>query len=242
MLNQAQMIDLNLSSDASRPMSVLVLDDNEVDRRRLLRLCDSAGLHTVGMEVSTIGEMRAALASQRFDLVFIDYFLVGEDGLDAVRLLMEDPEQSAVSIMIAGEGRMDVAIEAMRLGCSDYLTKADLTVEGLQKSVATALERQMMSYSLREERERRKKLELAVRHYARTCSVEMRSILSATLRRVRKLRSYKASEEHAAQLSDLEANIDRLWDALPDITEGSFLALADDRPDDGDGPLAVRKH
>lgn len=241
MLNHAQEVDLHLASEASRPMNVLVLDDLEVDRRRLLRLCESAGLNVVGTEAATIGEMRSAIASQSFDLVFIDYLLVDEDGLDAVRLLTEDPQQSAIAIMIAGEGRMDVAIEAMRLGCSDYLTKSDLTVESLQKSVATALERRFMTFALNEERERRKKLELAVRHYAQTCSIEMRTLLAGTLRRVRKLRNLHASEEYTSHLADLEANVDRLWDALPEFSE-SALSIDAEKPGERALPAPERTH
>lgn len=240
MLNQAQELDLNLADESARTMNILVLDDNEVDRRRLLRLCENAGLNFVGTEAATISELRAALDSTAFDIVFIDYFLIDEDGLDAVRLIEDDPTQSAVSIMIAGEGRMDIAIEAMRLGCSDYLTKSEISVDALRKSVATALERQMMALSLSQERERRQKLEVAVRHYASTCSLEMRTILAGTLRRVRKLRSFAASEEYASQLGDLESSIDKLWEALPEFNENALMAI--DAEDEAVVPLMIQKH
>ena len=97
------------------------------------------------------------------------------------------------------------------------------------KSVATALERRMMGFALREEREKRQKLELAVRRYANACSVEMRTILAATLRRVRKLRSMSMSNEHASQLGDLEDSIDKLWDALPQFGEQAAIAMAEER-------------
>lgn len=219
MLNPVQKIPSQTAHDAERQMHVLVLDDNEVDRQKLIRLCHEAGLNAICTEAATIDDMRSALGAQSFDLVFIDYLLVGEDGIEALDLLMQDPTQSATSIMIAGEGRIDIAVEAMRRGCSDYLTKSTLSVEVLQKSVATALERRMMSLSLEEERGKRQSLELAVRRYANECSIEMRTILAGTLRRVRKLRAHAKSAEHTAALGDLEVSIDRLWDALPQFAE-----------------------
>ena len=240
MLNQAQELDLSVAAEPDRTMNILVLDDSEVDRRRLLRLCESAGLNFVGTEAATISEMRSALESRDFDIVFIDYLLVDEDGLDAVRLLVEDPAQTAVSIMIAGEGRMDIAIEAMRLGCSDYLTKSDISVEALQKSLATALERQLMTTSLRQERDRREKLERAIRRYASACSMEMRTILAGTLRRIRKLRAYASSEDHASQLGDLERSIDKLWEALPEFNENTLLEIAGE--DRAASPILIQKH
>ncbi len=229
MLNHAPKIETTPSMDPARVMNILILDDSEVDRKRLLRLCDDAGLTFTATEAATIDEMRQALASASFDLVLIDYLLVGEDGLDAVDILLSDPDQSAVSIMVAGEGRIDIAVEAMRRGCSDYLTKSNLSVEALRKSVATALERRMMTFALKEEQDRRHKLEAAVRAYANTCSIEMRTILAAALRRVRKLRSYEISSEYAENLGDLETSIDRLWDALPRFGDEAALAITVDR-------------
>lgn len=228
MLTQLKEIEPVTSGDPVRRMNILVLDDSEVDRKRLLRLCDQAGMIFSGTEVGTIDEMRCALATQKFDLVFIDYLLVGEDGLDAVKLLIDEPAQSAVSIMVAGEGRLDIALEAMRRGCSDYIPKSDLSVDSLQKTVATAIERRMVAQSLEKERERREKLEASVRRYAQDCSVEMRTILAGTLRRVRKLRSHKMPGEYAKQLSELESGIDQLWTALPDFNKASLESVAAD--------------
>ncbi|MEO0918306.1 MAG: response regulator, partial [Pseudomonadota bacterium] len=166
MLNRVNEVDLNLSQMPGRRMNVLILDDSDVDRKRLVRLCAEAGLNFACTEVPTLDAMRGALRSQKFDIVFIDHLLVAENGLDAVKVLADDAEQTAVSIMIAGEGRIDVAVEAMRRGCSDYMLKSALSVESLQKSVATALERRILHLALNEERDQRRKFELAVRQYA----------------------------------------------------------------------------
>ncbi|MCG6883304.1 MAG: response regulator [Silicimonas sp.] len=221
MLKPAQDIDTPLVGDQKRPMQVLVLDDSEVDRKRMLRLCEDAGLNIDGTEAATLDELRAVLPEKQFDIIFIDYLLAGEDGLDAVDIVAADPHQSAVSIMIAGEGRLDIAVEAMRRGCLDYLTKSGLTIEALQKSVATAMERHFTGMALAAEREHREKLERAVRRYANACSVEMRTILAGTLRRVRKLRAHNIPEDHASQLSELETSITQLWDTLPQFEESA---------------------
>ena len=226
MFNHAHKSEAQLSTVPARMMSILVLDDSEVDRKRLLRLCGDAGLTFTGTEAASIAELREALATRRFDLVFIDHLLGDEDGLDAVDILLSDPNQSAASIMVAGEGRIDIAVEAMRRGCSDYLTKSGLSVDTFRKTVATALERRIISDTLEQERERRRKLETAVRSYANACSVEMRTILASALRRVRKLRSYEGSSEYTRQLGELEFSIDRLWQALPRFGEEAGLALA----------------
>ena len=214
---QAKAQETSQNHLAARPMQILILDDSELDRQRLLRLCQDAGLVFDATETATIDTFMAALVSGDFDLVFIDYLLAGEDGLDAVDALAQMTNQTAASIMIAGEGRLDVAVEAMRRGCSDYLTKSAMTVDGLQKSVTTALERRMMAAALEDAREQRQHLERAMRKYANACSSEMKSLLSASLRRVRKLRGQTTEDNIRHDLGALEDCIDRMWDAMPDI-------------------------
>ncbi len=217
--------ELQLAGQNAPIMQILIIDDSETDRMRLVRLCKDAGLNFDSTEVATIEDMRAALMSKQYDLVFVDYMLIGEDGLQAIDVLNEHPDQKAASIMIAGEGQIGIAVEAMRRGCSDYLTKGELTVTALQKSVATAIERRMMSFSLDEERAMRASLECAILKYANSCSAEMRTILAATLRRVRKLRNQQLNETSAAELGALEDTIDKLWDVLPTFSEAAKNAV-----------------
>lgn len=206
-------------------MQILVIDDSETDRMRILRLCKDAGLNFVATEVETVADFKRAIAAKQFDLVFVDYLLAGEDGLQAIDVLNDTPEQRAASIMIAGEGQIAIAVEAMRRGCSDYLTKPELTVAGLQKSVATAIERRMMTFSLAEERAMRMSLEQSIRKHANSCSAEMRSILSGTLRRIRKLREQKLNEDGTQQLGALEDTIDKLWDVMPAFSKAAETAM-----------------
>lgn len=229
MLIQAESPDLNLAGDTARPMRIIIVDDSEIDRQRLLRLCEDSGLSFVATEVATLDQLRTALAAQTADLVFIDYLLAGEDGLEAVDILSQSAPPQTASIMIAGEGRIDIAVEAMRRGCADYLTKAALNVDSLRKSVATALERRMIRLTLEHERELRTNLERAIRQYAASSSAEMRTLLAATLRRVRKMRSHMKDPESNKDFGDLENQIDLLWKTLPAIHEGAEGILANAR-------------
>ncbi|NNE81291.1 MAG: response regulator [Silicimonas sp.] len=209
-----------VDSEASRDMRILVIDDNELDRQRVLRLCQQAGLAFQPVEVAALDGLDAVLGETSFDLVFIDYLLAGETGLDAVDMLSAHKNQmTAAAIMLAGEGQINIAVEAMRRGCSDYMTKSMMNVETLQKSIATALERRILVTTIDDAQTARAALEKSVREYANACTAEMRSILSATLRRTRKLRTYGAHlpSNYSTDLNALELDVDRLWGALPDF-------------------------
>ena len=132
------------------PVRALVLDDSDFDRTRVARLlrkvCGSVSIR----DASDISDFRSALDEADFDLILIDYLLVGETGLTAVDLLAQHPRQSgSTAIMVAGEGNLDIALRAMRRGCTDYIPKSDLSVDGLRDILANALQRTFERVALR---------------------------------------------------------------------------------------------
>ncbi len=98
---------------------VLLLEDDSVLRRRL-----AAHLRGLGAEIteaSTIAQARRALAGLHFDFALVDLHL--PDG-DALELLREGvfSENTGVVVMTAFGGVKE-AVEAMRQGAEDYLSK-----------------------------------------------------------------------------------------------------------------------
>jgi DNA-binding NtrC family response regulator len=99
---------------------VLLVDD-EPDQVALLR----AMLTPLGMEVATAESTEQALQlfrRQPVDLVVTDLHLPGASGIDLIRQLREMDTPPAV-VLITGEGSVSSAVEALKLGASDYLQK-----------------------------------------------------------------------------------------------------------------------
>ena len=80
----------------------------------------------------------AALTSRRVDVAVLDYLLGARDGLSLLREARQRGVDTPV-IMLTGHGAEDVAVEAMKAGAADYLSKTNLTVEGLERAVRHAL-------------------------------------------------------------------------------------------------------
>jgi DNA-binding NtrC family response regulator len=108
-----------VETDPPAGCEVLLLEDDAVLRRRLVAHLRSLGAEVT--EVSTIGEARQALAGLRFDFALVDLHL--PDG-DALELLREGAfsENTGVVVMTAFGGIKE-AVEAMRQGAGDYLSK-----------------------------------------------------------------------------------------------------------------------
>jgi len=126
----------------SETASILVIEDDPGNRRGLVR-----ALTREGYEVNAFADAKAALehlrADPRIALVITDLMLPGMDGfgvLEAVRAM--DPGIGV--LMITGHGSVESAVDAMKRGADDYLTKP-VNLEELRKRVSTAIEKARLS-------------------------------------------------------------------------------------------------
>lgn len=99
---------------------VLIVDD-EPHIRRILAALLLDQRHEVA-EVGSGEEALALLEGFAADLVMLDVNLPGIDGLETLRRMREQGQQPAAILMTAF-GTIASAVEAMRLGAYDYLTK-----------------------------------------------------------------------------------------------------------------------
>lgn len=113
----------------NHPIRMLLVDDDEDMRQDLTRLFRKQG-HEVMAAVSGEDALSKA-AHARFDVALLDLHLPGISGIDVlVKLKEQQPELEA--LMLTAHSSIETAVEAMRKGAYDYLTKpfraADLEV------------------------------------------------------------------------------------------------------------------
>jgi len=98
---------------------VLIVDDDANTREALAALATQEGFTTA--TAGTIAEARIQLVRQRPDVMLMDLVLPDGTGID---LLVDlDDRGSTETILITGHASIESAVEALRLGASDYLTK-----------------------------------------------------------------------------------------------------------------------
>ena len=131
---------------ANPPMAcgrVLVVDDEEA----LAELIGSA-LRESGYEVTlahTVGQAEERLRQNEFDVALLDMHLPDGTGADILRRLVDEGALTE-SIVLTGSRDIASAIEAMKLGASDYLAKP-IPIGDLEIAVGQARDR----YRLRTE-------------------------------------------------------------------------------------------
>ena len=102
-------------------MRILVADDEKIKRVTLAD--DLAGQ---GFEVVAAADGQEAwrlLQAGRFDVVITDLKMPEMDGIELLKRIKQGPLADVEVIMMTAYGSIPVAVEAMRLGAFDFVTK-----------------------------------------------------------------------------------------------------------------------
>jgi len=121
--------------------TILIIDD-DVESREVVR----EALETVGfdfIEAETGEQALELFSSYDIDVVTCDILLPGTNGIEVLRQIKEIKPDTQV-IMLTGLNEVDTAVEAMRLGAFDYLTKP-IRLKELRLVVERAIAQKQLS-------------------------------------------------------------------------------------------------
>jgi signal transduction histidine kinase len=118
---------------------ILILDDDDGVRQALALVVASAG--GVPLEAATIAEAQS-LTDSEVAVAIIDKNLRDENGLDFLQWL-RSAQPDCAAVILTGYGNMNSAIEALRLGASEYLVKP-LEVEMIAHRLGMLTERRRL--------------------------------------------------------------------------------------------------
>ena len=119
----------------------LVIDD-EPDIRELLEI--TLGRMQIDTDsVENIKDARQHLAQQNYDLCLTDMRLPDGNGLELVEFIQQHHPRLPVAVITA-HGSVDTAIESMKAGAFDFITKP-VNLTALRKLVATAIQSSQLS-------------------------------------------------------------------------------------------------
>jgi two-component system, NtrC family, response regulator HydG len=119
---------------------ILVVDDAPDTREVLERNLSLAGYRVA--TAGSVAEALRALDAATFDLVITDLKLPQESGLDLIRFVRENLKDTEV-MMITGYATIEGAVEAVKLGADEYLSKP-FTDEEIAAAVKRALDKLAM--------------------------------------------------------------------------------------------------
>jgi len=134
------------------PQTILIVDDEAGIRESLASVLKEDGYR---VEAVASGEACLEFVKQKsVDLVLLDVWLTGIDGMETLRRLRE-VESSPMVVMISGHANIESAVRATKLGAFDFVEKP-LSLEKIGLVIKNALEHVRL-----EEENRRLRAELA---------------------------------------------------------------------------------
>ena len=125
-------------ADANAPC-ILYIDDDEGLRRLVSRALERRGFQ---IDCAADGERGVAMAAERpYDLVAVDHYMPGQDGLTTLRQLRQLPDPPPV-IYVTGSEESRIAVAALKAGAIDYIVKTvgeeffDLLARAIEQGLA----------------------------------------------------------------------------------------------------------
>ncbi len=127
-------------ANADRSYRLLIVDDDETDRRFYHRLL--TGQPNGVCEIRQAADGAAGLAALREqvpDCVLLDFSLPDVTGLEFLTDAAVDGALPCAVVLITGAGSEAIAVAAMKHGVQDYLVKDQLTVRSLWSAITNAV-------------------------------------------------------------------------------------------------------
>lgn len=134
--------------DFQNSVSILIIDDSPDDREHYMRslkkitntkyICTETADGRAGLE---------ALDAKPYDCVLLDYSLPGMNGLEILKKIRLRNLFLPV-ILLTGQGNEEIAVEAIKEGAHDYLTKSSVNTERLHFTIKAAINQTVLRRSI----------------------------------------------------------------------------------------------
>lgn len=138
----------------SKPITILIVEDNAVDRKVLEKMISESSGHSQRIKAAdSFKEACAVLEEDNIDVVILDLNLPDSEGIQTLRRLNEKFPKVAI-VVNTGAYEDDVGLKTMGLGAQDFIVKGKYQTYGVNKAIYYAKERKRFEVELQEAYER----------------------------------------------------------------------------------------
>lgn len=121
----------------SGELSALVVEDDDVDRERLVRMLRRCPRKIRIAQASSQAEALRLIREpeSRFDIVFLDFALQDGDGRDLVPAIRAEIDQDCPIVAVTGHSDEQIAADSIKSGMTEFLAKRRLSQEKVLASL-----------------------------------------------------------------------------------------------------------
>lgn len=143
-----------------------------------------------------------------YDVILMDYFLPGLNGLEVTRMLQKRNVETPVVFLTVNKD-VNLAVEVMKLGVEDYLVKEEISTPILPKTIMSVVEKRKLQGEMEELEIRKKRLE-AIQEMIVNIIKEVELPLDAMKHIVHELLEGEPNDKTEKYLSIIKENVERI--------------------------------
>jgi DNA-binding response OmpR family regulator len=197
--------------EQQRPIKVLLVEDNS-DFAKLVKLylakSEDTPFEVEWKDNGKDGIEQAVDGEGSYDVILMDYFLPGLNGLEVTRSLQEKNVSTPVIFLTVNKD-VNLAVEVMKLGVEDYLVKEEVSTPILPKTIVGVVEKRKLQKEMAQLEIKKKRLE-AMQELIVGITHEVGAPLDGMKAIVETLMERPNQEKTGKYLSIIKENIDRI--------------------------------
>jgi CheY-like chemotaxis protein len=198
---------------------ILLVEDNR-DFANLvevfLRKYEKGQFEIVWRENGTAALEELALGTQ-FDIILMDYFLPGQNGLEITRTLQARGVTIPVVFLTVNKD-FDLAVQVLKLGVEDYLVKDEISTPVLPRTVLNVIERKKLRDQLTSFEISQKRLE-TIQGMVPKIAQEIRMPLDEIRVTIERLAGAHGADQKTTYLTIIRDNLARIERKLSQLKE-----------------------
>lgn len=120
---------MDFPQNGNGDLSVLIIEDDDVDRERLIRMLQQGPRPLKVTEAASQAEALRMIRepSSRFDIVFLDFGLQDGDGRDLVPMIRAEIDPDCPIVAVTGNSNEQIAAASIKSGMTEFLPKRQLS-------------------------------------------------------------------------------------------------------------------
>lgn len=225
------------------PARILLVEDNQefANLVQLFLKKQSGVQFDVRWASDGVEAMKEIARDPAIDLILMDYFLPGKNGLEITREIRAHGIGIPVVFLTVNKD-FDLAVEVLKLGVEDYLVKEEISTPVLPKTILSVLERQVLRNQLTELEISQKRLQVIQELVVKIIN-ELRSPMAGMRKGVDGLLERHGEDNLRAYLVIIRDNLIRIEKkmrllrelktdrTIPYIRDIRMLDLSEEKPD-----------
>ncbi len=139
-------------------LRILNIDDDDIDRMNLTRQLKAANSNIEVVATANVEDALQYLENERFDMIFVDYFMPKVTGFEFINYLNTSTEINIPIVVLSNMEDMTISLECLIAGAQDFILKSEINSSRLIRVILQSRKRNEIKQALVESNQQLKEL------------------------------------------------------------------------------------